>query len=182
MIDVNVEQIRLVQPSIAVLVSSSFEGRDALLTVGWVVPVSYVPSRVAVAISRERFSYNIIKGSGMFAVNIMEFEYVDSVYKAGTISGWDVKDKFSVCGLTRGVGRTLPIAVVEEALGILECRVLKIVEAGDHDLFIGDVVDAYVKDKYSTHWDPKSYRPILYISEGHFMTIDRNSVVKYDIG
>ena len=181
MIDVNVDQIRLIQPSLAVLVSSSYNGRDALLTVAWVVPVSYVPSRVGIAISRERFSYDIIKNSGMFAINIMEFDYVDSVYKAGTLSGRDVVDKFGVCGLTRIEGRSLPIAVVGEAIGVLECRVRDVVETGDHDLFIGDVVDAYAKDKYVTHWDPGKYRPILYISEGHFITIDPGSLVKREI-
>ncbi len=175
------DQIRLVQPSIAVLVSSSHGGRDALLTVAWVVPVSYVPSRVAIAVSRERYSYDIIRGSRMFAVNVMEFDYVEAVYRAGTLSGRDVEDKFAACGLTRGVGRTLPIAVVEEALGVVECRVIRVVEAGDHDLFIGDVVDAYVRGKYTTHWDVSSYRPILYISEGHFITIDPGSLRKYDI-
>ena len=178
-VDVEVDQIRLVQPSLAVLVTSSFEGRDALLTVAWVVPVSYVPSRVAIAISKQRYSYEIIRRSGMFAVNIMEFDYVDSVYKAGTISGRVVEDKFRECGLTRDGGRSLPIAVVKEAVGVLECRVRNVFETGDHDLFIGDVVDAYVKGKYSTHWDPSRYKPILYISEGHFLTIDSGSVVKY---
>jgi flavin reductase (DIM6/NTAB) family NADH-FMN oxidoreductase RutF len=175
------DQVRLIQPSIAVLVSSSFGGKDALLTVAWVCPVSYLPSKVAIAVSPERFSYNIIDKSGMFAVNILEFDYVDAVYKAGVVSGRDVEDKFAYCGLTRRRGRKLPISVVGEAIGVLECRVIKKVEIDDHDLFIGDVVDAYVKDKYSTFWDPEDYRPILYISEGHFMTIDPKSVRKYEV-
>jgi len=176
-----VDQIRLVQPSLATLVSSSYEDRDALLTVAWVMPVSYVPSKVAIAVSPERFSYGVIESSGMYAVNIMEYEYVDAVYRAGTVSGWDVGDKFRYCGLTRRLGRTLPIAVVGEALGVLECRVEKKVSVGDHDLFIGVVVDAYVRGKYTTHWELGSYRPILYISEGHFHTVDPGSVRKYEM-
>ena len=176
---IKIARIRLVQPSLATLVSSSYEGRDALLTIGWVMPVSYVPGKVAIAVSPERYSYEVIDGSGMFAVNIMEFRYVDAVYKAGTVSGRDVRDKFSFCGVSKTMGRTLPIAVVAEALGVLECKVSRKVSVGDHDLFIGDIVDAYVRDKYTTHWDPSSYTPILYISEGHFITTDKDSVKKY---
>jgi flavin reductase (DIM6/NTAB) family NADH-FMN oxidoreductase RutF len=179
--DVDVDQIRLIQPSIACLVSSSYGDSTALITVGWIMPVSYVPSRVAISISPERYSYNIIDRSGMFAVNIMEYNYIDAVYKAGTVSGRDIGDKFRICGLSRVRGRSLSIPVVGEALGVLECKVINKFSGGDHDIFVGEVVDAYVKGKYTTHWDASSYRPILYISEGHFMTIDPGSVKKYEI-
>ena len=181
MVNVYADEIRLIQPSLTVLVSSTYRGMDALLTVGWVMPVSYVPSRVAIAVSPERYSYNIIAGSGMYAINILEYEYVDSIYRAGTISGRDVEDKYKVVGLTRVKARTLPIHIVGEAIGVLECRVINRVPTGDHELFIGEVVDAYVKGKYVRHWDPREYKPILYISEGHFMTIDRDSIKKYFI-
>lgn len=178
---VGIDQIRLVQPSLATLISSRYDGSDALLAVGWIMPVSYTPGKIAISVSPERFSYKIIKGSMMFAVNIMEYDRVESIYCAGTVSGKDVKDKFSYCGLNKVMGRKLSIPVVKEALGVIECRVSQSIIAGDHEVFIGDVEVAYVKDKYITHWDPVRYHPILYISEGHFITVDNNKIKKYDI-
>ena len=175
------DQIRLIQPSLATLVSSRYKDRDALLAVGWIIPVSYVPGKIAIAISPERFSYDIIKASKIFAVNIMEYDYVESIYCAGTVSGKDFKDKFSYCGLNKMMGKILPIPVVKEALGVIECRVSQSIIAGDHEIFVGDIEIAYVKDKYTTHWNPVKYHPVLYISEGHFITADNNKVKKYDI-
>lgn len=179
---VSIDQIRLVQPGLAVLITSSYQGNNAIMTAAWVVPVSYVPSRVAVAISPERYTYNIVKRSGGYAINILDYNYVENIYLAGVISGKDVKDKFKAVGLTPVKARKLNIVIVKEAIGVLECRVIKVIPVGDHDLFIGDVIDAYVKeDLYSTHWLIDKIRPILYVSEGHFITIDKNSLRKYDI-
>ncbi len=180
---ITIDQIRLIQPGLTVLVTSSFNGKNAVMTAAWVMPVSYVPSRVAVAISPERFTYSIVKSSREFAINIMDFKYVENVYLAGTLSGKDYDDKFKVVKLTPTRARKLNIVVVKEALGVVECKVINVVKTGDHDLFIGDVVDAYVKDDnlYTTHWEVENYRPILYISEGHFITIDKNSLRKYEI-
>lgn len=175
------DQIRLVQPSLATLVSSRYKDRDALLAIGWVMPVSYSPGKIAIAISPERFSYDIIKASKMFAVNIMEYDYVESIYCAGTVSGNDFKDKISYCGLNKMMGRILPIPVVKEALGVIECRVSQSMITGDHEIFVGDVEIAYVKDKYTTHWNSVRYHPVLYISEGYFTTTDNSKVKKYNI-
>jgi len=181
---VEVDQIRLVQPGLTVLISSSYKGRDVLMAAAWVTPVSYIPPRVAVAISPERFTYSIVKGSGMFAVNVMDFKHVEAVYKAGTISGRDCDDKFGAVGLSKARGRVLPIAVVKEAVGVVECRVVNRVVTGDHELFIGHVVAAYVNrdDAYTTHWLVGKYMPVLYVSEGHFMAVDPSSLRKYEVG
>lgn len=177
---VEIDQVRLIQPSLATLVSSRFEDVDTLLTVGWVMPVSYYPSKVAVSISPERFSHDIIKKSGMFAINIMEYDYVDNVCCAGTVSGREFRDKFRYCGLNKEEGY-LPLPIVKEALGVLECKVSKSIITGDHEVFIGDVRYAYVKDKYSRYWDPDNYHPILYISEGHFITLNNELIKKFNI-
>lgn len=180
---VEIDQIRLVQPGLTVLITSSYDGNDALMAAAWISPVSYIPPRIAVAISPERYTYDVVRNSGMFAVNIMEFKYVDSVCKAGILSGRDYRDKFLAVGLSRSRGYKLPIVTVKEAVGVVECKVLNVVPAGDHDIFIGDVVIAYVNkdDAYNTHWDIHNYEPILYISEGHFITVSKDSLKKYQM-
>lgn len=180
---INIDQIRLIQPSLTVLISSTYQGKDALMAAAWVTPVSYIPPRVAVAISPERYTYGIVRGSRMFAINIMEFKYVDSICKAGVLSGKDHPDKFSAIKLTKAKGKLLPIVVVKEAIGVLECKVITSIPAGDHELFIADVVMAYVNrdEAYSTHWEIKYYDPVFYISEGHFITAAKSSLKKYNI-
>ena len=173
--------VRLLQPRLTVVVSSSSPSGDALMTAAWLSPLSYIPPIVGVAISRERYTYKIIKESKFFAINILDFKYLDNVVKAGTLSGFSVRDKFRACNLTPARGKAIPIKVVKEAIGVLECKVSSIQEVGDHDLFIGNVIIAYVADDFTTHWVLKYFNPILYVSEGHFMTINKDTLKKFEI-
>ena len=173
--------IRLVQPRLTVLITSSSESGDALMAAAWVTPLSYYPPKIGIVLAEERFTYRVISESNYFAVNIMDFKYLDSIVKAGTVSGYNIKDKFSECGLTPVDGIKIPVKVVYEALGVLECEVESMIKFGDHILIAGNVLSAYVKDGFNTFWDLEKYNPVLYISEGHFMTIDKNSLHEYNI-
>lgn len=177
---IEVDHIRLVQPLLATIVTSSYNNDDAIMTASWVMPVSYIPPVLAVAISPERYTNGIVKSSGEFAVNIMTYEYLEKVHIAGTISKNEYKDKLRRVGLTPMKARKINCIVIKEAIGVLECRVKRSLMTGDHELFIGDVVEAYVyKDEaYTSRWMPDHYSPLLYISEGHYMTIDKSSIRK----
>jgi|Deesub1362B_J571_1020462.scaffolds.fasta_scaffold00004_396 flavin reductase (DIM6/NTAB) family NADH-FMN oxidoreductase RutF len=180
---IEIDHIRLIQPLLATLITSSYKNDDAIMTASWVMPVSYIPPVVAVAISPERYTHRIVKYSGEYAVNIMTYEYLDNVHCAGTISKKNYPDKFIRVGLTPIRAKKINSIVLKEAIGVLECKVKDTLITGDHELFVADVIYAYINnDKaYSTHWIPAYYKPLLYISEGHYLTIDSNTVKKMDM-
>ena len=173
--------VRLIQPRLTVLITSSSGSGDAIMAAAWVTPVSYNPPITAVAISPERFTYRVIMESGYYAINIMDYKYVYNVALAGSMSGYNVKDKFSRVGLTPKNGIKIPVKVVKEAIAVIECRVRDNMEIGDHNLILGDVIHAYVSRGFTIHWDMKQYKPILYVSDGHFMSIDENSIRRFEI-
>jgi len=134
-----------------------------------------------VAIAKERFTYKVISESGYYAVNIMNFRYVSNVADAGRLPGYRVKNKFRAIGLTPIDAHKIPVKVVKEADAVLECRVRNEIEVGDHNFIIGDVVYAYATEDFNLRWGLEDYLPILYISDGFFMTINKDTIKRYVI-
>ena len=135
---------KVLHPRPAYLIVSEHGGKRGIMAASWVMPVSEEPPRVAWAADREAFTLSLVKNSGEFTVNVVFDDMVDAVWRAGTISGWDVDDKPSAVGATLTGSRSVSVPRVEGAAGVVECRVWKIIESGEVDLVIGDVVDAYV--------------------------------------
>ncbi|MEM4679012.1 MAG: flavin reductase family protein [Candidatus Jordarchaeales archaeon] len=106
------------------------------------------PPMVAVSIGFQRESYRMIKESGEFVVNVPPSKLVKEVLFCGTISGRDV-DKFSETGLTAAPARRVRAPIIAECIAHLECKVEKTVEAGDHMVFIGRVLEAYAEEDFS---------------------------------
>ena len=126
-----------------VLVTASFEGKDTITPVAWNVPVSKDPPLVLVAISPERFVYSLIKGSGEFGVNLPSEALLEKVYFCGRRSGREV-DKFKATGLTRLKARFIKAPLIKECIANIECKVMNIYPAGDHELFVGKVLRVVV--------------------------------------
>jgi flavin reductase (DIM6/NTAB) family NADH-FMN oxidoreductase RutF len=114
------------------------------MTAAWVSQVSFRPLLLSVAVAPERFTHELIDRSGYFAVNTLGQGQAALARAFGFRSGRKV-DKFE------GVGHH-PAAngspVLEEAVAYVECRVVDRLTAGDHTLFIGEVVEgAVLKDE-----------------------------------
>jgi len=137
--------VRVLHPCVVTLVTCAGRGVDNVLAVAWAMPVSADPPMVAVSISPKRYSYSLIEETGEFVVNVVSTDMLDAVWKCGTVSGRDV-DKFKLAGLEKEASEAVKPPRIKGALASLECRVVDEVEAGDHTLFIGEVV-AYRVDE-----------------------------------
>ncbi len=132
---------RLIAPGPVTLLTAQYKGKRNVMTAGWVVPVSSNPPLVAVAVHPARYTYGLIEKSGNFALNIPARPLAEKVKKAGDLSGADV-DKFLQIGLTPYEGKQVSAPLIAECVGHLECGVVNTVPAGDHVLFVGEVVAA----------------------------------------
>ncbi len=155
---------RLFYPTVPVLVTVEYNGRIGGMLAAWWCQVSFKPLLVAVAIAPERYTYKLIKKSGVFALNLLDYSLVDKTPFLGDVSERFFKDKIREAGLTIMRGEVLGAPIVTEAAAAIEARLYKIVEAGDHDLFIGEVVAAYaIEDFENGMWRLKKYRPLMYL-------------------
>ena len=165
-----VNAFRLLHPRFTVLVTSEFGGKKGVMAASWITPVSRKPAIVAVSISPKRETFKLIVNSGCFALNVLDLDFLENVNKAGTISAREVKDKFLEVKLTPIPGKLIKTPVIKEARAVLECEVWKTVEAGDHILFLGEVISAYADESFNKEWNIDKFRPILHVGGTKYTT------------
>lgn len=134
--------------------------KDNIITVAWDTPVSTEPPIYAVAIGKTRFSCKLILASKVFCVNFIGKSMQDAAMFCGRNSGEHV-DKFSQAGLNKEDCEKIDCPRIADALGHLECEVMEQVEAGDHILFIGKVINSQQK---------KEDKRLIYLGQENFTT------------
>jgi flavin reductase (DIM6/NTAB) family NADH-FMN oxidoreductase RutF len=110
------------------------------MTAAWVSQVSLKPLLVMVSIAPSRYSHDLIKKSGLFAVNVLDRDQASLAKRFGFKSGRQV-DKFA--GLEWTTGAT-GAPILPQAYACLELKLKETFPAGDHTLFVGEVVAAKV--------------------------------------
>ncbi|WP_069807086.1 flavin reductase family protein [Vulcanisaeta thermophila] len=135
----------------------------------WTTTVSSSPPLVMTAISPERRTYRLIRESGYFTVNLLDFSRVDALAFIGDVSARFVENKLELAGIRLVPARKVPSVVVDGASAVIECRVSRVIDVGgDHDMFIGRVVSVMVSEDFTDGgWRLESYKPILYVGRTH---------------
>lgn len=112
------------------------------MTAAWCSRVSWSPPMIMVSIAPSRYTLELIRWTKEFAVNMVGESLEDAAYGVfGTKSG-RYMDKFKESGVKMGRARSIKAPIIEDATVVLECRLVKEVEAGDHVIVVGEVVDA----------------------------------------
>ncbi|KUO74610.1 MAG: flavin reductase [Clostridia bacterium BRH_c25] len=138
----------LLYPVPAVMVScKSTEGIDNIITVAWTGIVCSDPAMLYVSIRPERHSYEMIKKTGNFVVNIPNRNLVYAVDFCGVTSGRDI-NKFEHLGLTAQKSNQVDAPCIGECPVNLECRVKDIIPLGSHDMFIGEILCVDVEEEF----------------------------------
>ena len=107
------------------------------MTAAWVGQVSFRPRMLAVAIAPERYTYELLKESGIFAINVLGEGQVELAKHFGFKSGRET-DKFAGIEYQTALKGS---PVLKEAIAYFECQVSCTCETGDHVIFAGEVVD-----------------------------------------
>ena len=120
------------------VISTAHKGKLNALTAAWAARASFVPPLITVSVGTTRFSHDMIKESGIFAVSILGPEDMGLGKQFGLKTGRRT-DKFE--GVEYEI-KTTGAPVLMGCIAWLDCRVASYHEAGDHTIFIGEVVDA----------------------------------------
>lgn len=126
-------------PVPAVMVSCGNMEEANITTIAWTGVINSEPPLIYVSIRPSRYSYNIIKETGEFVVNIPNEKLVWETDYCGTKSGKEV-DKFKELHLTKEKSKKVNAPSIAECPINLECRLKEIKKLGSHDMFIGEVV------------------------------------------
>lgn len=120
--------------------------RPNLITIAWTGIVCSKPPMVSIAVRPERYSYDIIKATGEFSINLPTGKMARPVDWCGVVSGRD-QDKFAGSGLTPMEGSRIAAPIVAECPLSLECRVTQVLELGSHHLFLAEIVAVQVSEE-----------------------------------
>lgn len=117
----------------------SRDGKNNALAVGFACNVSSVPPMVMVGIVPEHYSYELIRESGEFVINIPTKGFEKEFYYLGTKSGRD-EDKFAALNLEWEEGAKVKAPLLSACPISVECKVTQEIETGgDHVFFVGSI-------------------------------------------
>lgn len=136
----------LLNPVPVVLVTcADGKGNKNVFTVAWAGTVNSKPPMVSISVRKSRYSYEIIKDSGEFVINLTTKRLVRAADYCGVKSGRDV-DKFKDMNIELKEATKVLAPIIESSPINLECKVNKIIELGSHDMFIAEVLACHVDD------------------------------------
>ena len=136
----------ILNPVPVVLITSKNNADKAnVFTVGWTGTINTKPPMLYISIRPERLSYEYIKESMEFVVNLPSSDLVKKVDYCGVRSG-KKNDKITEMGFTLKEGHNVSTPYIDECPVNIECKVKNIIPLGTHDMFIAEVVTSHVNE------------------------------------
>jgi flavin reductase (DIM6/NTAB) family NADH-FMN oxidoreductase RutF len=143
---------------ITIVTAIDGDRRDHGMTVTAFSSVSLVPPLIQVCIDQTSTMHGVLRRTPHFAVNFLSSSQEELSRRFGSgepqRGGIPEEERFEGVGYTRAVSG---MALLNDALAHIECRVHSTHDAGDHTIFVGEV-------EIATAYDA---RPLLYYRGGY---------------
>ena len=164
-------------PGMVALVTVSHNGEGNIMSAGWHSYISYDPPIYGVAIGRERHTYLLLNEAGMFAIYFLRFEIANFIQQAGVYTGFNT-NKFEKGNMQYTKGLLTNAPILKDAYIAYECEVMDRNTYGDHDWFVGKIVQFYrdndlFHDNGLPNLDELSIP--LYLGRSMYTCVDGNS-------
>ncbi len=130
--------LRMIPYGLYVLAADDGQGVNAAL-VSWVSQVSFNPPRIAIALGNETGIWHRVRAAGAFVLNVLgagQKEVAVAFFRG--VAGME-DDRLGGYATHRGV---VGAPILDDAPAYLECRVVESLNAGDHTLFLAEIVEA----------------------------------------
>ena len=123
------------------ILSSLNDGEYCVSTVTWVSQASFEPPMISVCIKRNSSSYEIVKKRGEFILHLLgdnQKELASTFFKP------TIFENEKLNGQEFSLENNLPL--LKDIPAYIQCKVVEILENGDHPLFLAEVVDAKINN------------------------------------
>lgn len=128
---------------VVLITSKNKEGKENVFTVAWTGTVCTKPPMLSISVRPERLSYEYIKETMEFTVNLPNSKMTKAVDYCGVKPGRKF-DKIKEMNFTMKAGTNIDVPYIDECPISIECKVKSIIPLGTHDLIIADVVGSHV--------------------------------------
>ena len=123
------------------ILSSVNEGEYCVSTITWASQASFEPPMISVCIKRNSASYEIVKKRGEFILHLLgdnQKELASTFFKP------TIFENEKLNGQEFSLESNLPL--LKDIPAYIQCKVVEILENGDHPLFLAEVVDAKINN------------------------------------
>ena len=158
---------RYLEPGPIVMVSSAWQGKSNIMTMGWHAVMEFEPSLFGCYIFDGNHSFEMIRRSRECVINIPTADMAKVVVGVGNSTGASV-DKFAKFKLTARPGKKVAAPLIEECYANFECRLADGGLIRKYGFFIWEVVKAHVART------PTYPRTLHYRGDGVFMVSGRH--------
>ena len=134
-------------PLPAVMVSCGNMEKSNIITVAWTGILNTNPAMVYISVRPTRYSYNLIKESGEFVINLTTKDLAYATDWCGVKTGAKV-DKFAEMHLTKEKAKFVKCPMIKESPVSVECKVKEIKELGSQHMFVAEVLAINADEKY----------------------------------
>jgi flavin reductase (DIM6/NTAB) family NADH-FMN oxidoreductase RutF len=157
----------MLYPVPAAMVTCKYGDIENIITISWAGTICTNPPMVSISVRPSRYSYELIKKSGAFVINLPGKSLARAADFCGVRSGKDV-DKFEFLKLNKEKARVVDVPLIKEAPLSIECRVKDIIELGSHHMFISEVVAVNVEEDF--------------VDDNNSLNLDKAELICYNHG
>lgn len=153
-------------PQPTTLVSSvDAAGTVDIMTASWAGIVSKTPPTMGVSLHKGRRTYENIRATGCFAVNMVPASLAVEADYCGLRSGRE-EDKVQGAGLTLAPAGLIAAPLIDDCPLSVECRLSGEVELGDYRLLLGEILEIHAAESAflaDGTMNPRAFDPLVYL-------------------
>ena len=151
----------LLYPLPAVLVGAMVNDKPNFMTAAWCGIAASAPPAISVALRRARYTFEGVKATGTFSINIPSAGQAQIVDFCGIYSGHR-QDKSEIFQVEFGDLKTAPL--IAECPVNLECKVIHTLDLNSHMLFVGEIMESYINADCISDGKPDAAKidPLIY--------------------
>ena len=136
-----------IYPLPAVMVSCGTMEEANIITVAWTGIINTDPAMCYISVRPTRHSYEMIKKTGEFVINLTTKDLAYATDWCGVKTGAKV-DKFKEMKLTKEKANFVSCPMIKESPVSVECKVKEIRELGSHHMFVAEILGINADEKY----------------------------------
>ncbi len=134
---------QLLEPGPVVLLTTASKGHANVMAMSWHMMVEFTPPLIACIVSNADYSFAALRSTKECVIAVPSRKLARKVVGVGNCSGEHV-DKFKRFGLTAVPAKRVVAPLIAECFANLECKVVNTRLVGEYNLFVLEVVKAWI--------------------------------------
>lgn len=132
--------------SVALIICQDKDGKINVTPIGWFTLCNSNPRCWAICLFNKHYSNKVILETGEYVLCLPSYSQKKDILYCGSVHGWDT-DKLTNCKLKTAPSLKVRPPIIQDSIACFECKVIKTCDAGDHTIFIGEILNSYISER-----------------------------------